>query len=112
MNILLAMPPPMPLPAKVIITIAMVCVMFLFARLRGARRPLLPAMRRAALIALAIVIALEITFPDSYQPGLDNTGVLAALIGLVVGGLCASLTQKHRPQQTESPADDAPHADA
>ncbi len=112
MNILLAMPPPVPLPTKLIITIAMAWVMFAFARLRGARRPLLPAMRWSALIASGIVITLDVAFPDSYYGGRENTGLLAALIGLIVGGICASRTLKDRPRQAEPPADGVPHADA
>lgn len=112
MNIVLAMPPPMPLPTKVIITIAMACVMFVFARLRGARRPLRPAVRRSALIASSIVVVLEFSFPDRFDPGLDRLGLLAALIGLIVGGIYAASTLKDRPQQAETPADGVPHADA
>ena len=112
MNIILAMPPPLPLPAKVIITIAMACVMFGLARLRRSHRPLLPAMTRSVLISSAVVIALDVAFPESYSRGLDNSGVLAALIGLIVGGICASRALKDRLRQAEAPADGVPHADA
>ncbi|MHC4879674.1 MAG: hypothetical protein ACYTGL_24730 [Planctomycetota bacterium] len=112
MDIVLAMPPPMPLPTKVIITIAMAWLMFVFARLRGARRPLLPAMQRSALIASSIVIVLEFSFPSRFDPGWDRLGLLAALIGLIVGGIVASRTLKDRPRQSEPPAEGVPHADA
>jgi len=58
------------------------------------------------------VIVLDVAFPEWNSRGLDNSGELAALIGLIVGGIYASRTLKDRPRQAEAPANGVTHADA
>jgi hypothetical protein len=84
----LAMAPPVPVVARVFIAWIMAALAIALVRLAGHRKWDPGVLVPAGIISAVAVVVMQALLPSSYGGGLHDRGILAAIVGALVGTIC------------------------